>query len=252
MELHIFQVLRGDPGASGQGDTAAQSIESRWIGGMLVNTRQTTSRQHRAARRIFHPWLHSTIRLLQRFHPHTHAVLQEEIGHNRLRLQVNQWVPRRRRSNMLRNGPSGMIRLVQNARRRMRGFQTERQVALIRSIKGHLRKGWRRRIEEQLPDALGSFVRDFLYGRIVAEPRSGPVNVGRQRRRRVARVTIEIAIDDAALGPVGIAVGRKCAGKEDGDGDAVGFGSDEGGIINKRSWGAVARTADDEYQEETW
>jgi hypothetical protein len=69
-------------------------------------------------------------------------------------------------------------------------------------------------VEQQLSDTRGTLRGDFLNRRVVAKARPGTVNVGGETGGGISRQGIVVPVDNAALCPVGVAIGRDVASKE--------------------------------------
>ena len=135
--------------------------------------------------------------------------------------------------NVLRNGSSGGISPVQDAGCGVTGLEAVRERPVRVSIEGDIGEGAATRtvgaavIEEELLDAVGALGSDLPDSLVDTKASARPVNVVCQESGRIARCGVVVAIDDAPLCPVAVAVGGSRSSEQKRYGYAMRLGGNE-------------------------
>mmetsp|Transcript_17127 Transcript_17127/g.49514 ORF Transcript_17127/g.49514 Transcript_17127/m.49514 type:complete len:267 (+) Transcript_17127:1311-2111(+) len=233
MKLDVLQIFVPRSRPPRQRRARPERVEPRRIGRMLVDAPQSARREDHASRcGEGGPGQRPTIHHVR---PDAHPFprggmnLHGQIGHHRLGHGGDERMIHGRAGNALRDGLARMIGPVDDPGGGMTRLEAQTQTSAILSIEGNVgERTVGRVVQQQFLDPIGTLPGDLPHGLVDAQSRAGAMDVGAQTLGTVSARRVRVAIDDAPLGPVRIAIGRDASGEEEGDGDAVSFGGDEG------------------------
>ena len=114
MELHVFQILSLNPGTTRHGYRRPQSIETKRVGGVLINAGQASTGQDYTSRGI--------LLTKQGLDTNANAILNNQVGCDCVSLEGNERVTSGCCSDVFRNDPTRVICFVQDAGSGMGGL----------------------------------------------------------------------------------------------------------------------------------
>mmetsp|Transcript_3223 Transcript_3223/g.9259 ORF Transcript_3223/g.9259 Transcript_3223/m.9259 type:complete len:299 (+) Transcript_3223:1074-1970(+) len=237
MELDVLQILSLHTGAVGNGGGRTQCIEAGWVGAVLVYSRKSARCEESSSGGKDDGMLPSLaikdVRTDANLVSCAVVCRHGKVRNDRIAHDGNEGMVDGCLRNVLCNGSSGGISPVQDAGCGVTGLETVRERPVRVAIEGNVGEGAATRtvgdavVEEELLDAVGALGSDLPDSLVDTKAGARPVNVICQELGGIARRWVVIAIDDAALRPVAVAVGGSRSSEQKRYGYAVRLGGNE-------------------------